>query len=157
MMFAIYQSFVWKLSMRAMCNPLVSPKQPKPADTEEKGMSHSDHKTDYDVAAQGEALPTNDMTDALPGNALDTLIAMVERGPLKSGDIPSKAGRSTLLEIGYAAQVAHTDGEWVCAATPKGVDAYIARYGGKTLDEAKQARLNRFLASRAPATTGSER
>lgn len=80
----------------------------------------------------------------LTGGALDTLIAMIERGPLESGDIPSKAGRGELLAAGLAVQVVAANGEYVCAATVKGAEAFIKLYGGQSLSEAKRARQGVF-------------
>lgn len=39
------------------------------------------------------------------GAALDTLIALVRRGPLEIGDVPSKVGLDFLLEKGLSSQI----------------------------------------------------
>jgi hypothetical protein len=39
------------------------------------------------------------------GAELDTLIALVEHGPLWDGDLPSKTGRDCLIERGLAVRV----------------------------------------------------
>ena len=36
---------------------------------------------------------------SLTGAAIDTLIALVENGPLEDGDVPSKSGRNELLSL----------------------------------------------------------
>ncbi|MGU7773753.1 hypothetical protein ACV229_26665 [Burkholderia sp. MR1-5-21] len=74
------------------------------------------------------------------GGALDRLIALVERGPLADGDVPSKAGRSALLEWGLAVRTVVNGEEGYQAATMDGVAAFCALYGADTLGEAIKAR-----------------
>lgn len=74
------------------------------------------------------------------GSALDTLIGLVERGPLADGDVPSKAGRTALLERGLAVRTVVNGEEGYQAATMAGVAAYRALYGADTIAEAMKAR-----------------
>lgn len=56
----------------------------------------------------------------LPSDARDTLRALVKHGPLWDGDVPSKTGRDTLLDMGFASK-----------AIVKGEDGYqVANYLG---------------------------
>jgi hypothetical protein len=75
------------------------------------------------------------------GGALDTLIGLVERGPLADGDVPSKAGRNCLIEWGLAVRTVVKGEEGYQAATMDGVQAFCAMYGSNTLSEAIKARL----------------
>jgi hypothetical protein len=93
-----------------------------------------------------EARLVQGMLDA-NGGALDTLIGLIERGPLGAGDVPSKQGRATLYEYGLAASVVVDGEDGYAAATQAGVAAFCHRYGAGTLTEAIAARK----ASRRPA------
>lgn len=91
------------------------------------------------------------MTDKFSGAELDTLIALVERGPLDPGDLPSKAGRTALLDRGYAVMVLVNGQDGFTAATYKGRDAYTAHFGtslGGQADTVAEAKANR-IAQRA--------
>jgi len=76
----------------------------------------------------------------------DTLIALVERGPLFDGDVPSKSSRDSLMEHDFATRVVASNGEsyWSNAATEKGVALYKQVVLGKgvegTLEEAVEKR-----------------
>lgn len=105
-----------------------------------KPGQHS-HGTPGAVLVQG-------MLDA-NGGALDTLIGLVERGPLWDGDVPSKAGRETLFEYGLAARVIVDGEEGFTAATYAGAAAFTQRYGGGNIRQAMQARKTARNASRA--------
>lgn len=74
------------------------------------------------------------------GGMLDTLIAMVERGPLWDGNVPSKRGRDELIQWGLAARVVVNGEDGYTAATYEGSRAFCARYGADTLGEAMKAR-----------------
>lgn len=84
------------------------------------------------------------------GAEKDTLIALVEQGPLWDGDVPSKTGRDSLIKQGLAVRVVvkGTDG-WQ-AATYAGRDAYRDMFPGPdgSADTMKEAKVNR-LAQRA--------
>lgn len=69
------------------------------------------------------------------GAQLDTLIALVESGPLWDGDVPSKAGRDDLIVSGLAVRVIYKGEDGFTSATYQGRDAYNARYGGSTINE----------------------
>jgi len=63
----------------------------------------------------------------------DTLIALIERGPLWDGDVPSKIERDTLINQGLAVRVVVKGSDGYTAATYRGRDAYNQHYGGDTL------------------------
>lgn len=82
------------------------------------------------------------------GAELDTLIALVECGPLFDGDVPSKSGRDSLIEKGLAVKVVVRGEDGWQAATYAGRDAYKAQFPGPdgqadTISEAKTNRLMR--------------
>lgn len=84
----------------------------------------------------------------MTGAEIDTLIALVEHGPLWAGDVPSKAGRDTLVSRGLAAYVVVKGEDGYAAATYAGRDAYTAMYPGPdgpadTISEAKINRRNK--------------
>lgn len=80
------------------------------------------------------------ITQDFSGGALDTLIALVEQGPLFDGDVPSKAGRDTLLKMGFAVKIPVKGQDGYQAATMKGVEAYKKRYNADTISEAVENR-----------------
>lgn len=72
----------------------------------------------------------------------DTLIALVEQGPVWDGDVPSKEDRDRLIAEGYASRIIHEFSYGWTAATYKGAHAYLAMFpGSSSLGEAKAARL----------------
>lgn len=78
----------------------------------------------------------------LSSSAQETLIALVEAGPLWDGDVPSKVGRDELLDAGLAAKVVVKGSDGWQAATYAGRDAYSAMFGGAdTMQQAKAYRL----------------
>ncbi len=84
----------------------------------------------------------------LTGAEKDTLIALVEQGPLWDGDVPSKTGRDALMAQGLAVRVVVKGEDGWQAATYAGRDAYKALYPGPdgpadTIREAKVNRLTR--------------
>lgn len=86
------------------------------------------------------------MTTELTGAEIDTLIALVEKGPLWDGDVPSKSGRTGLIEKGFAVRcIVRGEDGWQ-AATYAGRDAYKARYSGPDgkADTIKEANANRL-------------
>lgn len=85
----------------------------------------------------------------LSGAEIDTLVALVERGPLESGDIPSKAGRSDLVGRGYAAFIV-VKGEitGVCAATVAGAEAYKRQFGTSMDIPGDKPSLSEVIANR---------
>ena len=93
----------------------------------------------------------------LTGSEMDTLIALVEQGPLWDGDVPSKHGRDALIAQGLAVRVVVKGEDGWQAATYAGRDAYKALYPGPdgpadTIAEAKVNRqTRRAIASAARA------
>ena len=77
---------------------------------------------------------------------IDTLVALVERGPLWDGDVPSKSGRDALLERGHAIRVIVKGEDGWQAATYLGRDAYKALFPGPDgpADTIAEAMLNRL-------------
>ena len=93
----------------------------------------------------------------LTGGEVDTLVALVEHGPLWDGDVPSKVGRDGLLERGLAVKVVVKGEDGWQAATYRGRDAYKALFPGpdSAADTIKEARVNR-LTRRAILAAGSK-
>lgn len=90
-----------------------------------------------------------DGASALTGAQIDTLIGLVERGPLYDGDVPSKSGRDQLIAMGLAMRVVAKGEDGYTAATYAGRDAYKQRYGNAgTIAEAQAYR--REQVSRRP-------
>ena len=79
----------------------------------------------------------------LTGAQIDTLIALVEEGPLYDGDVPSKTGRDELIAMGLAVRVCVKACDGYTAANYAGKEVYKARYGGDTI---RQAMANRKAA-----------
>lgn len=63
------------------------------------------------------------------GAAIDTLVALVERGPLGDGDVPSKTGRNVLCEMGLACRIVVNGEDGYQAATYAGAAAYREHFG----------------------------
>lgn len=80
---------------------------------------------------------------------LATLIALVEAGPLRDVDMPSKSGRDSLLVRGMAVRVIVRGADLYTAATYAGRDAYCDHFGGGTIEEARAMRLARTAIRRA--------
>ncbi len=74
------------------------------------------------------------------GAELDTLIALVEQGPLWDGDLPSKTGRDCLIERGLAVRVVVKGEDGWQAAT-------YAGYPGPDgpADTIREAKVNRMM------------
>lgn len=63
----------------------------------------------------------------LPGNAADTLNALVKNGPLWDGNVPSKTGRDLLVDLHLATRGIVVKGEMgYQAATPMGLEVWRA-------------------------------
>lgn len=78
------------------------------------------------------------------GGAIDTLISLVENGPLFDGDVPSKRGRNELIELGLSTRIVVKGEDGQNAATHLGYAVY-KRYFGKSSSflEAKAFRIAR--------------
>jgi hypothetical protein len=81
----------------------------------------------------------------MTGSEKDTLIALVEQGPLWDGDVPSKQGRDALVQQGLAVRVVVKGEDGWQAATYAGRDAYKALYPGPDgpADTIAEATVNR--------------
>lgn len=94
----------------------------------------------------------------LTGGEIDTLVALVEEGPLWDGDVPSKAGRDALISSGLAVRVVVKGEDGNTAATYAGRDAYKSYFGtslggpADTIAEAKASRLARRAINNVKAT-----
>ena len=98
---------------------------------------------------------------ALTGAEAETLVALVEHGPLWDGDVPSKSGRDGLLQKGYAVRIVVKGEDGYQAATYAGRDAYKSRYpsADSAADTISEARANRVAAraiNSAKATQGEQ-
>ena len=85
------------------------------------------------------------MPQELNGAELDTLVALVEQGPLWDGDVPSKSDRDALIGQGLAVRIVHKLEDGWTAATYAGRDVYRELYPGPDgpADTIRQARVNR--------------
>lgn len=83
----------------------------------------------------------------MTGAEKDTLIALVECGPLWDGNVPSKTGRDSLLAKGLAVRVVVRGEDGWQAATYAGRDAYKALYPGPDgpADTINEAKVNRTM------------
>lgn len=74
----------------------------------------------------------------------DTMVTLVEDGPVWDGDMPSKTQRDELIKLGYAVCVVVKGDDGYTAATIKGRDWYKQVFGrSDTIAEAKAWRLAR--------------
>ena len=74
------------------------------------------------------------------GGNLDTLIALVENGPLFDGDVPSKNSRDILIAAGLATRVVVKGEDGYTAASYEGRDVYLRHYDSDTIQEAMNKR-----------------
>lgn len=83
----------------------------------------------------------------MTGAEIDTLIALVEQGPLWDGDVPSKAGRDALIAAGLAVRVVVKGEDGWQAATYVGRDVYKTLFPGPDgpADTIKEAKVNRTV------------
>ena len=68
---------------------------------------------------------------------IDTLVALVERGPLHDRDLPSTVGKNGLLTLGFAAQQVINHDYGYYAATIEGKDWYTDRYKVNNIKDCK--------------------
>ena len=97
----------------------------------------------------------------MTGAEIDTLVALVERGPLWDGDVPSKSGRDELLSRGLAVRVVVKGEDGWQAATYAGRDAYKALFPGPdgiadTMHEARVNRITRRAINSASRNQGQQ-
>lgn len=83
----------------------------------------------------------------LTGAEIDTLVALVERGPLTAGNIPSKVGRDGLITARLAAQVVIDKRDQHYAATQAGLEWYLNHFGAGNIAD---ARTNRIMRQQLP-------
>lgn len=63
----------------------------------------------------------------LDGATIDTLHALIKVGPVWDGDLPSKTGRNTLVELGLAAKCVVQGKQGFQVATYRGWNVYYAQ------------------------------
>lgn len=83
----------------------------------------------------------------MTGAEIETLVALVEHGPLWDGDVPSKTGRDDLIGKGLAVRVLVKGEDGYTAATYRGRDAYKEHFGtslGGVADTVAEAKANRI-------------
>lgn len=89
-------------------------------------------------------------SDNREGFCYDTLIALVEKGPVWDGNIPSKAGRDQLIDLGMAVRVIFKGEDGFTAATYLGSQLYKYCHGNaSTIEEAKATRLAEWALMKA--------
>lgn len=79
----------------------------------------------------------------LTGAEIDTLVSLVERGPLQPGGIPSKVGLNGLLTAKFSVQVVIDQDVSSYAATMTGLEWYLQHYQAENIKDAKTNRLIR--------------
>lgn len=78
----------------------------------------------------------------ITGAQMDTLIALIERGPVEDGNLPSKSARDQLILSGDAARCVVQCSQGFQVATYKGSLLYMKIFGNSnTLREARAFRL----------------
>lgn len=80
---------------------------------------------------------------AMHSGVLDTLVSLVEHGPVHDGDITSMTDRDTLITAGLAIRVVYEGEDGYTAATMKGANVYRGYFG--EADTLKEAKANRLL------------
>ena len=105
------------------------------------------------VGGSSGAQGADDWGAVMTGAEIDCLVALVERGPLWDGDVPSKSGRDSLIQQGMACRVVVAGRDGYTAATYYGRDAYKNHFGtalggeAGTIEEAKASRIARAAIS----------
>jgi hypothetical protein len=97
--------------------------------------------------------------DALTGAMRDTLVALVEHGPLMDGDVPSKQARDMLISGGLAVRVVVLGMDGFTAATYQGRDVYKLVFGtslGGRADTITEAWANRLAEQAVKAAQKKE-
>lgn len=115
------------------------------------GRIMQENLTDSDMS-KNEDNVVDDISDkvkpltkpVLQGKHIDTLVALVERGPCESGDVPSKSGRDDLIDWGYAINTLVKGEGGYHAVTLLGMEAYCEQFDAATVAEAIERRRSRF-------------
>ncbi len=81
---------------------------------------------------------------SLSGAEIDTLVALIEHGPVEDGDVPSKSARNDLIMKGLVFKCVVNGEDGYQAATYLGKDVYKAKFKGNTIKEAMTARKMRL-------------
>jgi hypothetical protein len=71
----------------------------------------------------------SEINERYRGGAIDTLVALVECGPLWDGNVPSKSGRDLLCEMGLATRCAVKGEDGYQVAILAGAAAYREHFG----------------------------
>ena len=77
-------------------------------------------KTAYALRERAAHEDTPFNTDVLEPGWVETIVLLVEKGPIDDGDFPSKVARNSLIEHGYAQYVVIKGMQAGCVATYKG-------------------------------------
>lgn len=94
-----------------------------------------------DMKARWSKFPTASFDVSIMSAAqIDTLVALVERGPLEDWDVPSISGRDDLIDAGLAVGVVAKGSDGFTAATYAGREIYLKRYDASTILEAMAVR-----------------
>lgn len=89
--------------------------------------------------------------EKLTGSEVDTLVALVECGPLSDGYEPSKSARDSLIDKGLAIRIVNKLEDGWTAATYAGKESYKSHFGtplegsADTLHEARANRIARRI------------
>jgi len=88
----------------------------------------------------------------LTGAELDSLYALIERGPLPLSEIPSKSGCTSLIERGFVVQIVKNMDTSNYAATMNGCRMYNYLQGQTNLMAAYAARQTKTAIMKAQET-----
>lgn len=83
----------------------------------------------------------------LKSDERDTLVALIEQGPLFDGDVPSKSARNNLIEKGLAIKCPIKGEDGYQVATYVGVAVYLRLFKADTIAEAIKNRKQNANAS----------
>lgn len=78
----------------------------------------------------------------LTGGEIDTLVKIVEQGPVDDGGLPSKVGRNGLLKLKFIAEVVVDRQYWHYAATPLGLNWYLTHFNAPNINDAITNRIS---------------
>jgi hypothetical protein len=83
----------------------------------------------------------SDLSFTLKQIELETLVILVERGPLSAGSLLLDSATQMLISYGLAVPVIFQSCDGYYAATYEGRDLYKHLYGGDTVEQGRQRRL----------------